>query len=59
MRYHRPKEREESATSSEQQPREASLDVEATQIEREPHGHLPEGRGIIGPVNSARRTVGT
>ena len=29
--------------------------MEVTQIEREPHGHLPERRDIIGPVNSARR----
>ena len=57
MRYHRPEEREESATSSEQQPREASLDVEATQIEREPRGHLPERRDVIGAVNSAMRSV--
>ena len=40
----------------EQQPREVSLDVEMTQIERELHDHLPEeSRDIIVPVDSARR----
>ena len=38
---------------------EASLEEEVAQIERGPHDHLPEGRDIIGPVNSARRSAGT
>ena len=37
----------------EQQPREASLEVEVTQIERGPRNHLPESRDIIGQVRSA------
>ena len=43
----------------EQQPREASLDVEVTQSEREPHDHLPGSKDIIGTVNSAGRSAGT
>ena len=42
----------------EQQPREASLDVEVTQIQRGLHDHLPETRDIIDLVNSARRNAG-
>ena len=43
----------------EQQPKEASLEVEVTQIERGPHDHLPQSRDIIGLVKSASRGAGT
>ena len=49
-----PVEEAKTAPVPAQQPREASLDVEVTQIEWGLHDHLPESRDILGPVNSAR-----
>ena len=40
-----------------QQPREASLGVEVTQSEQEPHNHLPESKDIIGLVDNAKRSA--
>ena len=50
VRYHRLREREESATRATAEG--TSLDVEVTQSEREPHDFLPGRRVVIGPVNS-------